>query len=714
MGATANVLQRRNQGAGSPMTSQAGDIGELEVVHVLFVDIVGYSLLPVAAQRAEFQTLRDIARCCSAYEKADEAGELISLPTGDGFALAFLRDPAAPVRCALEVARSLRERGGPGVRMGVHSGPVVRVEDIRGAANIAGSGINFAQRVMNCGDENHILLSGTVVDLLQQVASWPGQDLGECEVKHGYRVRLFNLFDGAVGNPAVPARVSQTVFEDVPSGVLAARRVALLYKRHASPDERLVALLEHALRERGLEAFVDRHMVAGVQWAQEIERQLRTADAVISLISATALASEMLAYELQIAHDSAQQYGRPRLIPVRIAYEGPLPEQLARILDPIEYALWQGPEDDEALVRQVIRALEEPGGPAHLERTGRRSTPVLPLEAIGGAVSLASGFYVEREADRHLTDAVSRRDSIILVKGGRQIGKTSLLARGLRHAREAGCRVVLSDFQKLNAADLESPESLYLTLAEWLADQLDLDAWPDEAWQARRGPNINFERFLRRYVLTEASPHLVWGLDEVDRLFSQAYCSEVFGLFRSWHNERSLDPDGPWSRLTLAIAYATEAHLFITDVNQSPFNVGTRIPLEDFSLEQIGRLNELHGSPLSTGMELVAFHELVGGQPYLVRRGLYHLVDSGQSLAEFGEAATAEDGPYGDHLRRFLVLLARDQTLTDQVRASLAGQALSAEGFHRLRSAGLYCGDSPKSARPRCDLYAAYLQRHLL
>src|SRR5207248_1940293 len=107
-----------------------------------------------------------------------------------------------------------------------------------------------------------------------------------------------------------------------------------------------------------------------------------------------------------------------------------------------------------------------------------------------------------------------------------------------------------------------------LALAETVAEQLDLDVRPSDVWDPRRGPSPSFRRFLRREVLSRFAEPLVWGLDEVDRLFSCPFGNEVFGLFRSWHDERALEPDSPWERLTLAIAYSTEAHLFITDVNQ--------------------------------------------------------------------------------------------------------------------------------------------------
>jgi hypothetical protein len=204
-------------------------------------------------------------------------------------------------------------------------------------------------------------------------------------------------------------------------------------------------------------------------------------------------------------------------------------------------------------------------------------------------------------------------------------------------------------------------------------------------------------------------------LDEVDRLFVCDYASEVFGLFRSWHNERALEPEGPWRRLTLAIAYAMEAYLFISDVNQSPFNVGTRLTLEDFTLEQIADLNERYGGPLGDEVELSRFARLVGGHPYLVRRGLHEMVTTGMGIAGFETQADLDEGIYGDHLRRILVLLARDPELCEIARGVLRGEGCpTPESFYRLRSAGVMAGTSTRDVRPRCQLYASYLSRHLL
>ena len=251
----------------------------------------------------------------------------------------------------------------------------------------------------------------------------------------------------------------------------------------------------------------------------------------------------------------------------------------------------------------------------------------------------------------------------------------------------------MTDLQKLNAADLQSADVFYRAVGRSIADALDLDASPDDSWEARRGPSVNFERYLRRQVLAPDAPPLVWAIDEADRLFTCDFGSEVFGLFRSWHNARALAP--VWSRLTLAIAYATEAFLFITDLNQSPFNVGTLVSLEDFNAEQVAWLNSRYGSPLRDADELRAFHRLVGGQPYLVNRGLYQMAQRGLRAAAFQAEAARDDGVLGDHLRRMLVLLAQDEELCEVVRGVLHGRPCpTPKTFYRLRSAGVVAGES--------------------
>ncbi len=180
----------------------------LEVAHVLFIDIVGYSKFSINEQRAVVDELTKIVRGSDQYQKAEAAGRLIKIPTGDGMALVFYTSQEAPAQCAVEISRARKEHPRLELRMGVHSGPVSEVIDVNGHANLAGAGLNMAQRVMDCGDAGHILVSKHVAEDLEEYEHWRPllHDLGTCEVKHGMRVAIANLYGDVVGNPQLPKK----------------------------------------------------------------------------------------------------------------------------------------------------------------------------------------------------------------------------------------------------------------------------------------------------------------------------------------------------------------------------------------------------------------------------------------------------------------------------------------------------------------------------
>ena len=186
---------------------------QLEIAHVLFIDIVGYSKLAINEQRALLDTLNRIVRSTEQFQSAEQAGRLIKIPTGDGMALVFYSSPEAPLECALEISRAAKEHPELKLRMGVHSGPVSGVIDVSDRANVTGAGINVAQRVMDCGDAGHILLSKHLAEDLEQYPHWRPHlhDLGECEVKHGVRVSVVNLYTDELGNSEVPEKFKQAV-----------------------------------------------------------------------------------------------------------------------------------------------------------------------------------------------------------------------------------------------------------------------------------------------------------------------------------------------------------------------------------------------------------------------------------------------------------------------------------------------------------------------
>ncbi|PYJ65753.1 MAG: hypothetical protein DME78_07570 [Verrucomicrobia bacterium] len=183
----------------------------LEIAHLLLIDVVGYSKLLVNEQIELLQDLNQIVRNTECFRAAETKGKLIRVSTGDGMALLFFHSPEEPVRCALEISKALQEHPHIQLRMGVHSGPVNQVTDVNDKMNIAGSGINVAQRVMDCGDAGHILLSGHIAEDLIQYRHWQPylHDLGECEVKHGLRLHLVNLYKDNLGNRYLPEKLKR-------------------------------------------------------------------------------------------------------------------------------------------------------------------------------------------------------------------------------------------------------------------------------------------------------------------------------------------------------------------------------------------------------------------------------------------------------------------------------------------------------------------------
>src|SRR6266513_5542786 len=224
------------------MASASSSDLKFEIGHVLFIDIVGYSKGLINEQSESLQKLKEIVRTTEQFRIAEAESKLLRLPTGDGGALVFRNSPEAPVLCAMEIAKALKNHPELRVRMGIHSGPVNEVNDLNEQANIAGAGINIAQRVMDCGDAGHILLSKHVAEDLEHYVQWRShlRDLGECEVKHGARVHAVNFYNGEVGNPAVPDKFKRAAVE---AAVSAARKFQISRRRRVVTGAAILIIL---------------------------------------------------------------------------------------------------------------------------------------------------------------------------------------------------------------------------------------------------------------------------------------------------------------------------------------------------------------------------------------------------------------------------------------------------------------------------------------
>ncbi len=678
-----------------------------QIAYILFLDIVGWSRESINRQGSLLAELSRLVTECPTFIAAKAAGHLLAFPSGDGMWILFTHDLAAPAHCATELAQLLRKTPGLAVRMGIHSGPVRFQTDIAGPPTVVGDGINTAKRVMDMGDDGHIVLSAQYASWLKQFDEWASvvQPFGEGVTKHGEKLQLFSLVSSEYGRAGSSSHLTSPPPDPVVPPIKSLKLV-IVYKRNAQPDDQILSILESAMIADGHDVFIDRHLKIGVEWAKAIEEKIRAADAVIALVSDAAMGSEMLEYELETAFDEHRKRGKPYLLPVRVGAERTIEGPAGKYINGLNFSIWKGPEHNQAVVTEIRAALREEPKPAE---------PELQLEPVGGAVPPDSPFYAERMSDVEFSKAVRANESIILVKGPRQIGKTSLIGRGAKLVHEQNWRQVSTDFQKLSSNQMASDDTFYKLLAATLARQLKFKYDFEEEWIDVFGANMNMDNFIRELISASPDP-LVWFMDEADKLFGVPFASDFFGLVRSWHNSRATEPAGPWSRFTVVIGYATEAHLFIQDLNQSPFNVGRQIALQPFNLDQVWDLNERYGNPLRIRTDAETLHGLVGGQPFLTRRALDVLARGQMDFQTLLATADRDDGPFGDHLKRILISVMQLPSVFQALKQSMTHPDMTSQtdGFQRLLAAGVLKQVADNRVVLSCELYRQYLAAHVV
>jgi hypothetical protein len=295
------------------------------------------------------------------------------------------------------------------------------------------------------------------------------------------------------------------------------------------------------------------------------------------------------------------------------------------------------------------------------------------------------------------------------------MGKSSLLVRAQAEAKKQQQQCCYLDFQFIDQSHLTGLDTLFQYLARKMCRVFKTTVKPDDCWDEYLGSKENITEFIKEALLEPAQSPILILMDEVDRLFNQPFRDDFFSTIRGWHNLRAAEEC--WNNLNLVIAHSTEPYLWIQDINQSPFNVGFRIELEDFDFQQVKELNARHGKPLKKDKEIQELIELTGGQPYLVRLGLYTMVKSNFSISQLKETATGDRGPFGDHLRQILWRLQGKKDLkglSDSLRQILRkGMCDYEPHFLRLRSAGVVKGETRDRVQMRCQIYEDYLRNHL-
>lgn len=487
-------------------------------------------------------------------------------------------------------------------------------------------------------------------------------------------------------------------------------RIFISYKR-TDPDSGVAQALHQALTEAGHDVFLDVTMPVGVRWAEQIERELRRTDFLIALLSEQAVRSDMAIGEIETGLRLNK-----RILPVRLAYREPFRYPLSAWLNHINWAFWDGPPSTPRLAEELKRAaagVELPigDGPARSELLQALPPDAITLES--GAMDVASPLYVRRRADDVALPAIKRAGQTISIKGARQVGKSSLLMRMIDAALLAGKRVAFLDLQGMDSETLANADVFYRRFCAEIARALESKEPVEPHWDAGLGNVQRCSGYMQDGVLKSSSAPVVLAIDEVDRLFDSPFRSDFFGMLRSWHGKRALPTAPSWKRLDLVLVTSTEPKLLIENLNQSPFNVGERIELTEFSPAEVSQLNQLHGSVLGPGEE-EQLQALIGGQPYLVRRSLYLVASKQISAAELLAGTDLEGGPFGDHLRHVLYLLTGRPALVAGLREALAqGTVRDAVVLDRLRAAGLVRQQGDWVV-PRCELYARYFRKHVL
>jgi hypothetical protein len=459
----------------------------------------------------------------------------------------------------------------------------------------------------------------------------------------------------------------------------------------------------------------------GQDWAEKLNKEIELSDLIIPIISESVILNELLIFELDKAYRLLKETGKPMIVPVRYRYLDPYPYPLSEYISEIPCLVVHDldTENLRSLTGEMDRVFAgQTYGEVLHEKTQQVNAILRPTPSINpfdfatidnpkGTMSTESRFYIERPQDARMLRHVALKQTLINIKAPRQMGKSSMLVRGVERARQSGKRIVYLDFQQLDTEHLHDSRMFYITFCDWIAGNLDFELRAEAFWKSVGSNNIRCTRFISE-VLNKLNQPLLLAIDEVDRLLASPFKSDFFGLLRSWHIDRQNEV---MSLLSMMLVISTEPILLIDDI-ASPFNVGENLDLDDFVPDQVAELNMRHGYPFDDS-QLAYLMTLVGGHPYLLRQAMYKVSTGELAADKFLTTAHLDDGPYSDHLLHHLFRLNRSSDLKHAMWQVIREHVSpSDEMTYRLKSAGLI-REKGRSIIPRYGIYADYFSEHL-
>jgi AAA-like domain len=432
------------------------------------------------------------------------------------------------------------------------------------------------------------------------------------------------------------------------------------------------------------------------------------------------------------------QTGKPMLLPIRVNFpiDAPLNYDLRGYLQRIQQREWQTAADTAVILAEMLELMamrdrsrpqpvitpavsEELDAPPIVESLAQQESvqmPPLPVaepELPGGQVDVASQFYVERgQIEARCYEAITTAGALIRIKAPRQMGKTSLMSRILRHAEQAGCLGVPLSFQVADSVVFGDLDRFLRWFAASVGRRLKLPNRLNDYWDEVFGSKDNCTAYFEEYLLPTLEKPLALCLDEVDMVFQhESIAADFFGLLRNWH-EMGKSND-LWKQFRLVVVHSTEVYIPM-HINQSPFNVGLPIELPEFTADQVQDLAGRHGLTWNTS-QIGRLMGMVGGHPYLVRLALYHIARGDTTLEALLRQAPTEAGLYGDHLRRHLWNLEQHPELAAAVQQLVATEGpvrLPSVQAFQLHSMGLVDLQG-NDVMFRSELYRAYFADRL-
>ena len=516
------------------------------------------------------------------------------------------------------------------------------------------------------------------------------------------------------------------------------KRIFISYRDH-SPDKDLAQQFHQAFTEAGHHAFMAKESIQiGEDWSDRISQELQSCDYFLLLLSSFSATSEMVTEEVKRARSlrNQREEARPTILPIRVNFslENPLNYELRGYLQQIQQREWQSEADTSALLQELLALIrdeesrlrdigvvcyKEPLPYAVVETIDSPPLPVAEPELKrepGGSVPLKSRLYVDREPiETDCFTEIEQPGALIRIKAPRQMGKTSLMARILHHAREQGYETVPISFQRADSRLFTDLDLLLKWFCSQIGRRLKKLADLEDYWVGF-GSKDKCNAYFEECLLEELAHPLVLAIDEVDMVFPhQAIADDFFALVRSWYESARYGDFGSelWEKLRLVIVHSTEAYVPL-NINQSPFNVGKNVELMEFAPAQVKDLAQRYSLSASAS-QTEALMALVGGHPYLIRKALYHLRREDLTLNALAQTAATEAGIYSDHLRRHLYVLQDYPQLAEAFRQVVTKHrpvCIDTESSFKLESMGLV-KLAGNEATPRCEVYREYFCDHL-